>query len=284
MQKVENDYGGHAKWLKDVARLTLIFKDCTRMLHAVRDEMPHHGLQVGILKNKIAYPTALGYSDLNTVVVMELMQGKQYLAEIQLNHEAMIEAKHKAHHNYQTVREELPKMVEGTSVDPRRLESLLVELLTQRSSLDYATRELMAKTSSPSDVMKLAHMIQFQEIDFQLEDLVALPVMPDMEKELVRGTTSAHPMSDARLTAAPSSIGLQHVDDSSVPSRKESQVALARPLNKSRRSHWSLRRKGRAIRHSRTILNASLVAAPHLTSRSRCLGGQRSKCQKSGGR
>ena len=99
-EKVRVDYAGDASMLKDLARATLTYTDCARMASAVRTEMGRSGLAVATLKNRFAYPTALGYSDLCATVRLALPEGVEYVAELQLSHPQMTAAKKAAHAHY----------------------------------------------------------------------------------------------------------------------------------------------------------------------------------------
>ena len=92
------------------------------MVAAVKREMGAHGLTIASLKNRFMYPTALGYSDLNCAVKLILPDGTAYLAEVQLNHPEMVEAKESAHKDYEKIRRVLPELCAGTGVDVHRLE------------------------------------------------------------------------------------------------------------------------------------------------------------------
>ena len=66
------------------------------------------------LKNKFAHPTPLGYRDVNSNIRVQLADDRKHLAEVQLNLRRVVEAKEIAHHQYEVIREALPKMCEGT--------------------------------------------------------------------------------------------------------------------------------------------------------------------------
>ena len=51
----------------------------------------------------------MGYCDLNFIVELKLKDGTPYLAEVQVNHVAMLEAKSEAHTHYEVVRKRLTK-------------------------------------------------------------------------------------------------------------------------------------------------------------------------------
>ena len=97
-QKVENDYGGDASKLKDLARLTLRFTSPKKLAQALRGLEKELGFKIEVLKNKWASPTPLGYSDFNLVIAVPLADGTEYLCEIQLNLQLMIDAKVRCPH------------------------------------------------------------------------------------------------------------------------------------------------------------------------------------------
>ena len=136
-EKMANDYDGHAKELKDLSRITLIYEQCARMVAAVRHEVSSSGaVRIVSLKNRFRHPTSLGYSDLNATIEVELQDDEvghpiRYLAELQLSHPAMIKAKEKAHAEYKIIREELPKLCQGALQnmfsDTKSLEEFLID-------------------------------------------------------------------------------------------------------------------------------------------------------------
>ena len=70
------------------------------------------------LKNKFAHPTPLGYRDVNSNIGLQLGDDRgKHLAEVQLS-KSVVAAKDIAHDQYDVIREALPKMCEGTSVNP----------------------------------------------------------------------------------------------------------------------------------------------------------------------
>ena len=142
-QKMRDDYGGHANKLKDLARLTLRFTSCRKMLTAI-----HHleagGFTVLTLKNKYFSPTPMGYSDFNLCVGVRLKDNTLYVCELQLNLVDMLEAKHLAHVHYEEVRKVLPALCTETKVDPGELEGYIVGRLSN-SALDAAVAALSAK-------------------------------------------------------------------------------------------------------------------------------------------
>lgn len=54
------------------------------------------------------------------------------MAEVQLNHPEMIQAKQAAHKHYETIRSVVPQLCRGTAVDAHTLESVLVDKVRRR--------------------------------------------------------------------------------------------------------------------------------------------------------
>lgn len=151
LEKRDNDYGGHANRLKDLARMTLVYGSCERMERALISKqfdyqhnplaggaMAKNGFGIKQLKNNFAHPvsdarthiaarthtrsrthgaspgcaqTSVGYSDINLNVALTLKDGTKYITEMQLNHPAMLAAKEEAHKHYEVARSTIPKVV-----------------------------------------------------------------------------------------------------------------------------------------------------------------------------
>ena len=62
------EYGGQAKRLTDLARLSLSFRAAEKLADAVTSQMAAAGLEVALLKNKFAHPTPMGYSSISAIV------------------------------------------------------------------------------------------------------------------------------------------------------------------------------------------------------------------------
>jgi len=135
-EKMKNDYNNHANKLKDLARSTLRYKGCRRMHYGLTKGLPGAGIKVLTLKNKYAFPTPMGYSDFNLCVGIKLDDQVEYVAEMQLNLDEMIEAKRDAHTHYEVVRKRLPELCKG-KVDPEKLEAFIIGRLNS-SALDAA--------------------------------------------------------------------------------------------------------------------------------------------------
>ena len=102
-----------------------------------------------------------------------LSDGTTYVCEIQLNHMEMIAAKKEAHVYYEKVREELPALRQGTTVDAEKLEAFIVGRLST-SSLDAAVEALLAKAEGLflymlsqhlESLAKNGHEIRFENLD-----------------------------------------------------------------------------------------------------------------------
>ena len=86
----------------------------------------------------------MGYCDLNFIVELKLEDDTPYLAEVQVNHVAMLEAKSEAHIHYEVVRKSLPELCIGSKVDSGELEAFIVSRLNS-SALDAAVAALSPK-------------------------------------------------------------------------------------------------------------------------------------------
>ena len=145
-EKMANDYDGHANKLKDLARLTLRFTQPGKLATALR-ELKSLGFKTVILKNKYANPTPMGYCDFNLVVTVKLADGTEYLCEMQLNLQQMLDAKEEAHKDYEIIRTELPKLCKASGVSTEKagkLEEFIMGRLNT-SALDGAVASLSSK-------------------------------------------------------------------------------------------------------------------------------------------
>ena len=162
-EKMQNDYGGHANKLKDLARLTLRFTSAAKMLEALK-ELTAFGFEIVICKNKYASPTPMGYSDFNLVIKLILESGVAYLSEMQLNLQLMVDAKKEAHVHYEVIRKQLPLLCEGTKIDAATLENYIMERLNN-SALDAAVAALLAKAEG---LFLYAHLLD-EHLNNQVE-------------------------------------------------------------------------------------------------------------------
>jgi hypothetical protein len=71
--------------------------------------------------------------------------GVEYLCEVQLNLQQMLQAKNEAHKPYEIIRSRLPKLCQGTAVDAGKLENCITERLNT-SSLEGALAVLSSKS------------------------------------------------------------------------------------------------------------------------------------------
>jgi len=188
LEKCKLDYAGHAKCLKDLARVSLVFKAFERMTQAAATEMNGAGMRPGMIKNTYVYPTALGCCDVKVVVELPLSSGTKYFAEVELNHQDMLDAKKEAQPHYETIRRMLPDVCAGIDdVDSAELERFIVSHLEEACSMDFAREALAEKAASPSDVVYLARQIdtmaQRNGLDrIDLTALYDLPLAPDKQQ------------------------------------------------------------------------------------------------------
>ena len=120
----------------------------------------------------------MGYCDLNFIVELKLKDGTPYLAEVQVNHVAMLEAKSEAHTHYEVVRKRLPELCTGSKVDPGELEAFIVDRLNS-SALDAAVAALSAKADG---LFLYAHLLA-QHLDTEAKagrtiDFAGLDALP----------------------------------------------------------------------------------------------------------
>jgi hypothetical protein len=120
----------------------------------------------------------MGYCTLNFVVELKLEDGTPYLAEVQVNHVAMLEAKSEAHTHYEMVRTRLPELCKGSTVDPDELEAFIVGRLNS-SALDDAVAALSAKADG---LFLYAHLLE-QHLDTEAKagrvvDFASLDALP----------------------------------------------------------------------------------------------------------
>jgi len=165
--------------------MTLSYEDTAHMVHAVCHEMGAHGISIGGLKNRFAFPTAMGYSDVNMSATLSLANGTKYIVEVQINHPEMIRAKEAAHPFYEIMRSKLPKLCVGTCIEPGELEKAIVDAINDRPQL-AAMDLLMERVGSTADVLYLAEEIgslHKQGRNVTLDDLMALPPAPDASRE-----------------------------------------------------------------------------------------------------
>ena len=175
---MKNDYENHANKLKDLARSTLRYTGCRRMHDGLTTGLPGAGIKVLTIKNKYAFPTPMGYSDFNLCVSIKLDDQVEYVAEMQLNLDEMIEAKREAHTHYEVVRERLPQLCTGSTVDPGELEAFIVGRLNS-SALDAAVAALSAK----ADGLFLYAQLLAQHLDTEAKagrtiDFAGLDALP----------------------------------------------------------------------------------------------------------
>ena len=144
LQKLANDYGGDARYLKDLSRATILCETPDELLD-VLNRLTSVGLEIAQVKNKFASPTPMGYRDFNLNVRVPLDDGSTHIAEFQLNLKSVADAKHIAHNDqYEVIRAALPDMCKDTSVEAEALEAFISERLNS-SALDAAVGALERK-------------------------------------------------------------------------------------------------------------------------------------------
>ncbi|CAH0369827.1 unnamed protein product [Pelagomonas calceolata] len=143
LQKLANDYGGDARYLKDLSRATILCETPDELLD-VLNRLASVGLEIAQVKNKFAHPTPMGYRDFNLNVRVPLDDSQTHIAENQLNLKSIADAKHIAHDQYEVIRAALPDMCKDTSVGAEALEAFISERLNS-SALDAAVSALERK-------------------------------------------------------------------------------------------------------------------------------------------
>ena len=97
--------------------MTLCFRSISHLLGALE----HYKSRVQTLKNKFASPTPMGYSDINMCISVPVGGGHEFVAEVQLNLDIMVEAKAVAHEQYEIVRTKLPRCAKAVVQIPAGL-------------------------------------------------------------------------------------------------------------------------------------------------------------------
>jgi hypothetical protein len=143
-EKMKNDYDSHANKLKDLVRCTLSSRKCHRLVEAHTELGRTANITVLGSKNNFASPTPMGYSDINLSVGVNLDGGTEYVCELQLNVDEMLDAKRAAHSHYEEDRKVMPSLCQGTNVDPGKLEAFIIGRLSN-SALDAAVAVLSKK-------------------------------------------------------------------------------------------------------------------------------------------
>jgi len=160
VHKVEKEYRGHANQITDLARVTLEYRQCGRLVRAIDTELAENGMSIITLKNGYLYPTLMGYADLSMTVEISLDDGTPYIVEVLANDQAMVIANRQAREHYDKIRAALPDVCKGTGLHPAELEAFLTELLDEKSSFDLVSDLLAMKTASPNDVLTLAREME----------------------------------------------------------------------------------------------------------------------------
>lgn len=149
LRKVTNDYGGDARRIKDLVRLTVECQNSQRMLSALTRMRADDTFDVEMLRNKYATPTLLGYCDFNLSIRVKLDSGRSHICEVQVNLTDMLKAKELAHVYYEKVRSEIPAICNAVGIvaekERARFESSVLRML-RRSALDVAVEQLEERT------------------------------------------------------------------------------------------------------------------------------------------
>ena len=80
-EKTKNDYCGNAAKMKDISRLTLVYKDCASVLAGLNHLRHADGLECVQVKNKFAAPTPMGYRDLNVCLRLQIGNGRSHVSK-----------------------------------------------------------------------------------------------------------------------------------------------------------------------------------------------------------
>ena len=102
--------------LVDIARITLAFRTAAGLVACVRCLMQmheRHELKLIWIDNKFPRPNALGYRDVNVGVGIHLASGRVHICEVQLNLQAILDAKDQGHFAYEHIRSMLPTLCPG---------------------------------------------------------------------------------------------------------------------------------------------------------------------------
>lgn len=107
-QKVEIKYAelGFPRVL-DACRAAVVCDTCARMQKAVQKLSSM--FEVLSIDNRHSNPTALGWADIQLQVRVELGGGRSHIAEIQVQHQLLFNARNEVHADYRLLREALPK-------------------------------------------------------------------------------------------------------------------------------------------------------------------------------
>ena len=103
LRKINNDYAGDPRLMKDLVRFTVESENAQRMLPALVRMQADQTFDVAMLRNKYATPTLLGYCDFNLSIRVKLGTQRSHICEVQVNMKEMVKAKELAHVHYEKV-------------------------------------------------------------------------------------------------------------------------------------------------------------------------------------
>lgn len=145
LEKCQKDYGGDFNRLCDLARVTLRYATVSSLLQGL-EELQALGWTRKRLKNKFGAPTPLGYRDVNASFEVPLGGAGSHVVEVQLNLNAIVEAKAKAHVAYEKIRSALPDLCAGTATDAGDLEAFIMRRLDDSALEAFVARRRCAGT------------------------------------------------------------------------------------------------------------------------------------------
>ena len=178
-RKLTDEYDGEVRKLKDLTRMSFVFKDCAAMLETMQYFQNLPGWKMLLCKNKYASPTPLGYSDVNTIFSVPISQGRRVLCELQFHMKDMILAKDETHVYYENIRVLLPRMCAGhDGVNKDELQGFIKKRL-DTSVLDAAVEKMEANAKGLFIYARMLadHMKEQANKTgtFSFEDVLALP-------------------------------------------------------------------------------------------------------------
>lgn len=179
-RKLKTEYDGDATRLKDLARITFKADRPEALITTLTHLQDIPGWKMASCKNKYASPTPLGYRDLNTCFRVPISGTESVLCEVQFHLCSMLEVKEKAHVFYEKIRVELPKMCEGTGVNPDKVQGYIKSRL-DNSALDAAVEKMEEKAGGLFIYASLMNshiknkVARQEETRLTFEDITALP-------------------------------------------------------------------------------------------------------------
>jgi len=114
--------------VRDMARLGLQFNTASRLLDAIPEL--YRAFEVVEFENRFVEPTALGWMDITMLVRIVLDNGRQHIAELQLQLAHFADARTDAHAHYAEIRKVLPE--HGVSAtDLNEVQACIVAIMEQ---------------------------------------------------------------------------------------------------------------------------------------------------------